>query len=293
MSYWFASAEQLRAGRVSLSGADAHHLARVQRARVGDEITVADGEGQACRVRLTAITGHEVIGEVLEMLPPAPAPPVHITLYQAVCKGERMAWLIQKTTELGLQHLVPLLTERTVVLLPVDRAGSRWERWQMIARAAAQQAQRPRLPQIGRPVSLLQSLADLPHHDLALVLHAGEPLPSFRRVLQAHREAWPSLPGTPRVALWVGPEGGFSPAELASLVAAGGQAVSLGPGILRTETAGMIAVALVMYEWGGYDLFPELPSMDGGAGEKNGAHGAGLAVRQDRPPGDPGPSMRL
>lgn len=275
MSYWFASAEQLRAGRVSLSGADAHHLARVQRAQVGDEITVSDGEGQACRVRLTAVTGREVIGEVLEILPPPPAPPVQITLYQAVCKGERMAWLIQKTTELGLQHLVPLLTERTVVLLPEEKAGSRWERWQAIARAAAQQAQRPRLPQIGRPVSLRQSLADLPRHDLALVLHAGEPLPSFRRVLRAHREAWlapPSAEGSPapspspRVGLWVGPEGGFSPAEAASLVAAGGQAVSLGSGILRTETAGMVAVALVMYEWGGYDLFPEPVPLFGGNG---------------------------
>lgn len=264
MPYWFVAPEQLRSGWVSFSGSDAHHLARVQRARVGDEITVADGQGQTCRVRLTVITGREVIGEVVETLPLSPAPPISITLYQAACKGERMAWLIQKTTELGLDHLVPLLTERTVVLLSPGQTGPHWERWQAIARAAAQQSHRPRFLQIAHPMSLAQSLADLSHYDLALVLHQEGTISSLRQVLRSHREAGPPwsagpLEGSPpsRVALWVGPEGGFSPGEVASLRAAGALAVSLGPRILRTETAGMVAVALVMYEWGGYDLPPE------------------------------------
>ena len=254
MSYWFIIPSQRYGQQVTLQGSDAHHLARVQRARQGDEIIVSDGQGTAYRVRLQNVSPQEVGGEIVATIPQSRTEAVEITLYQGICKGERMAWLIQKTTELGVAQLVPLLTERTVVRLNSSQASSKRRRWQTIAREAAQQSRRPTIPEIAAPVPLSQARENLALQDLVLLLHPAATSRSFRATLRSHevsRQENTSPP--PRVALCIGPEGGFTDPEIDALASVGAIPVHLGPSILRTETAGIVAVALVRYEYGGYE----------------------------------------
>jgi len=263
MTRLFIEASFIQNRRLTITGDEAQHLARVLRQRPGDEITLADGQGTDYHARITDVTGNRVAVEILAAEPMDNDPPVAVTLFAAVCKGDRFPWLLQKVTELGVARIVPLRTERTVVRLDEAEGIQRQGRWQRIVREAAQQSQRSRVPEVHLPLSLEAARAEVAAFDLAVVLHEGETGRSLRTVLREFMlptpGSYPGLPTpsrqapSPRVALFVGPEGGFSEAEVATLTRAGAIAVSLGPRILRAETAGLVAVALTIYEGGGLE----------------------------------------
>ena len=243
----FAPPESLAAARLDderlvLSGDDHQYVARVLRARVGDRLTLFDGAGtevdaEVVRVgkRDTALAlGAPRAGDV-------PAAPVAITLLVAVPRGERMDMVVQKTTELGVARIVPLVAERSVVRPePARRA-----RWEKIAREAARQCGRADVPRIDEPAALADAVAapDLPAQRFAL--WEAERTLSLRARLGAAAPA--------PTALLVGPEGGFPAEEVATAAAAGFAAVSLGPRVLRVETAAIVAVTLVQAATGGLD----------------------------------------
>ncbi|HEY2901806.1 MAG TPA: 16S rRNA (uracil(1498)-N(3))-methyltransferase [Polyangia bacterium] len=238
----FVAPEKLGGARVVLDGEAHHHLSRVLRARAGDQVIVFDGQGTEIDAQVTSTDAKTTELRLGDRRASAVAPSVRITLLQALARGEKMDWIIQKTCELGVARVVPVLTGRTVA--PPAQAAARQQRWQRIAREAARQCGRADVPAIDAPVPLAAAVAAVDAGDLRLVLweaSTGKPLRT-------------ALPAAPRPAtLLVGPEGGFSAAEIALAEAAGFVAVGLGRRILRVETAAVVAVALLQFAAGGLD----------------------------------------
>jgi 16S rRNA (uracil1498-N3)-methyltransferase len=235
----FVRPDAVDANRVRFDAAEAHHLRRVLRLRPGATVEGTDGAGCLYTIRLVALDVEGGWGAIEARDQPARESPCSITLAQAILKGDRMSWLVQKATELGVARIVPMETAR-VVARPTAEGAARPTRWARIAREAVKQCGRVVVPVIDPPREFAEVLGEVAVHDAAWVCWegGGEAL-----VEMAH--------GTPsRLLLLVGPEGGFTADEVAAAEAAGARRVSLGPRILRAESAGLTAVALGQFLFG-------------------------------------------
>ena len=209
------------------------HLARVLRLERGHPLRLFDGNGGEYAGEIASITKRAVMARVFAAMPAADREsPLRITLGQGIARGDKMDWILQKATELGVARIVPLITHRTEVKLDADRAERRLAHWQAVLASACEQCGRNRLPRIDEPVRLIDWAA-------ALDADAG-----LRLALDPNGEANARdlMPGT-QVTLAVGPEGGLSEQDLAALAQAQFRGLRLGPRILRTETAGLAALA--------------------------------------------------
>jgi 16S rRNA (uracil1498-N3)-methyltransferase len=229
---------------VTLDGATARRVASVLRLRAGDELTLFDGSGVEARASLVAIAPSRVEARVVSVAPGLREPAVRLTLYQSVVKGERFEWLVEKGTELGVARFVPLLSRRAVVR---PGEGGKLDRWRRIAIEAAEQCGRAVVPEVSAPLRLEEALASL--EGTALMPYEGERATGIAAALRS--VAGGGRPAS--LALIVGPEGGFEPDEVRLALSAGARPVSLGPRILRSETAGVVAAALALAELGGLE----------------------------------------
>ena len=230
---------------IAITGDNVHHLARVMRAQIGDVITVVDAAGQAAEMAVTELTRDAVHLRMQRVLP-AETEGREVVLVQALLKGEKMDFVVQKAAELGAVCVCPIVTEHVVVRYDAKKAAVKAARWQKIADEAAKQCGRRTLMRVAPVVSLTELLRDSGYigaADTATVFcYEQEERQSMRTVLRGTEAR--------RVTLIVGAEGGFSPAEAAAVTAAGGQSVSLGHRILRAETASLTALAVTQYELG-------------------------------------------
>jgi 16S rRNA (uracil1498-N3)-methyltransferase len=232
--------EHLAGGRVTFDAGESHHLTRVLRLRVGDTVLATDGRGRDFTVRLESVGG-TATGTVLAEATGVAVSPLSITLIQGVPKGDKMEAIVRAVTELGVARVRPALCARTVVRLEPARWCDRARRWQRVAREAAKQCRRAVIPEVEPPRPLGEWLADREPADLALCLWEGEATP-LGRLLTAT---------SPRTAVVVvGPEGGLAPAEVETARAHGFTLTSLGPRILRTETAGPAIAAILQSRFG-------------------------------------------
>jgi 16S rRNA (uracil1498-N3)-methyltransferase len=197
-------------------------------------------DGRVVRVEIREITADTVHARIVAEESPAGLPPCRITLYQAVLKGEKMDFVVQKATELGAVALAPLLARRSIPRWTEEQAVERAARWQRIADAAAEQCERAIPLQIEPPQSLEDAIRMQP--PLALLLHERDGKNLCELVA-----AYPRLPD---LGLYLGPEGGWEDGEVQILLTAGVLPVHLGPRILRAETAAVTALALAQYLWG-------------------------------------------
>jgi 16S rRNA (uracil1498-N3)-methyltransferase len=228
----------LAIGQVAtLSEAATGHLVRVLRLGVGDGVVLFNGDGRDYDARLVAVAKRGAEAEVTGMREPANESPLAITLAQGIARGEKMDLVLQKATELGVAAFVPINTERTEVKLDAERAAKRLAHWQGVLVAACEQSGRARVPALAAPVALAHWAGAAPA-GLKLMLD-----PEGELTLAA-------LPATDAVTLVVGPEGGLSERDLATLRAAGFRGLRLGPRILRTETAGLAAIAALQSRLG-------------------------------------------
>jgi 16S rRNA (uracil1498-N3)-methyltransferase len=213
-----------------LDAASLHYMADVLRLPPGAPLEVFDGAGNAWDA---SFTGSELrLGERR----PAPRPGATVWLAFALARGEKGDWIVQKGTELGVSRLVPWQAERSVVRLEPDRAAERARRWRRIAEEAARQCGRAEVPEVALPGTLAAAL-DAPGGFVRVAFHAGAgaPLASLVR------------PGTPGILAVVGPEGGLTEREVEACVAAGCGLATLGPRVLRAETAAVVAAALLQH----------------------------------------------
>jgi 16S rRNA (uracil1498-N3)-methyltransferase len=233
--------EQLADGRVTFDAGESRHLTRVLRLRPGDTVVATDGAGRDYTVRLESL-GQPATGTVLGEAAVAVASPLAITLIQGVPKGDKMEAIVRAATELGVVRVQPALCERTIVRLETSRWRDRARRWQRVAREAAKQSGRAVIPEVEPPRPLGEWLASGAPADLALCLWEGEGA-RLGGVLAAVT--------APRSALVVvGPEGGLARAEVERAREHGFVVTSLGPRILRTETAGPAIVAVLQSRFG-------------------------------------------
>ncbi len=237
MHRFFVPPEWIRGGRVRFGDGIDRQIVRVLRLRPGDGVWALDGRGRAFRVVLRQADRRGVWGEIVEEVDALGSEPAReVILYPALIKAERFEWLLQKGTEVGVAAFRPLLTRRTVVKAP---GAQRWARWGRIVREAAEQSGRGRLPELAAPQPLTAALEKLPPGEPAAILWVGASSRSLGETLAGWSDA-------PRVHLFIGPEGGFAPEEVAAAREAGCAPVSVGPRILRAETAGLIAAALTL-----------------------------------------------
>ncbi len=219
-----------------ITGSDAHYLKDVLRSRVGDELELFDGSGAVYRSKITSIGKEEVITAIISRQSSAAEPAVKVTLAQALPKGSKMDFIVEKCVELGVSRIVPILTERTI------GKAAKPERWQKIAKEAAEQSGRAVVPAISELTTFEDLIKLKINYDLALIPWELEKEIILKQVLTT------KLPDHPNILLLIGPEGGFTQQEVAMAKKAGFISVSLGKRILRTETAGMAALAAIMYQ---------------------------------------------
>jgi len=232
--------EAIDGARVRFDREEAHHARQVLRLRPGALVEAVDGAGRVFTVRLDALARDHAAGTIVAEVRETRESTCAVTLGQAVLKGERMSWLVQKATELGVARVVPLLTERVVAPTGDGSRGSR--RWARVAREAVKQCGRAVVPVIDAPRPLAAVLEEAPRHDVTWLLWEGGGTPLAEAARAAERPK--------RVLLLVGPEGGFGPAEVERAAAAGATVVGLGPRTLRAESAGLVGVTLCQHLFG-------------------------------------------
>lgn len=231
--------------RIVLAEHAARHLLRVLRLRCGDDLRLFDGYGGEYAAVLTRTRDATAEVRVTEPVTSVPDSPLRVVLLQGVSRGERMDWVIQKATELGVSAIHPILTARSVVKLTPERARRRARHWTAVAIAACEQCGRSSVPGIPPPVSLAEALAEGDTAGLRVVLDA------------ARGSAMGTLtPPADGLTLLIGPEGGLTPDERATAQDAGFQPVRMGPRVLRTETAALTALALAQALWGDLSASP-------------------------------------
>ena len=242
MGKFFFKADERVGDKVYLTGAVAHHMLKVLRFRVGEQVVLCDGKCTDYAARLEEIIAKPPSARfaLLSKSPPHTEPPINLTLYQGIPKGDKMDWIIEKCIEVGICKIVPVCTSRSVV--KIKDAAKRTERYSRIAESAAAQSMRGILPIVTPPLSFGDALASTDSECLHLAAYENERDRSIKSILS-------TMPPKP-ISLWIGPEGGFEDNEIKQLTEKNAIPITLGPRILRTETAGIVALSHILCIWG-------------------------------------------
>lgn len=241
MSKFFVDKNQISDKKIAITGADVNHIAKVLRAKIGDSLLVCDGEGFDYETVISSISKEMIEAEILRSYPCETEPDVQLTLFQGLPKQGKMEWIIEKCTEIGVHRIVPVQMNRSVVKLNKEQAAKKLERWQKTAEAAAKQCGRGLIPEVFMPVTI-DELKKIELPSFLLLPYEDEQANTVSSALKSQMAE--------TAGIFIGPEGGFAPEEVLALKNLGAHSVTLGPRILRTETAGLVALSLVLYEWG-------------------------------------------
>ncbi len=226
-------------GAWRLTGADAHYLSNVLRLKTDDSVVIFNGRGDEWSTRVVSQGRGATVLELIDRVEPLAESPLSLDLVQALVKSDAMDRIVQKATELGVTTIRPVSMARSVVNVKADRSPKKLAHWRKIARHACEQSGRHSPPRIHEPAGLASCLKELGSRELVLALDTGDDIPA-----QALPEKLSS------VAVIVGPEGGYSPAERELLTAAGCRFLSLGRRILRADTAAISICSLLQNRWG-------------------------------------------
>ena len=245
MHRFFISKDDLNQDIVEIKGQDYKHISRSLRLQEGDKIIACTGDGNDLLVKLDEFTDDAVRGKVIKKSKSSTEPALNVTLAQAIPKNRNMELVAQKTTEIGIKEIIPLSTKRTIVKLKGKKKKKRINRWQRIAEEAAKQSQRGVIPAINDIFTVKQLKTIQDRFDLVLVLWVDDDAKALSRVLDEINK-----PDIENVLLIIGPEGGFTEKEIDIIKNdLNGHPVRLGPRIFRTETAGLVGLSTLLYEF--------------------------------------------
>ena len=241
MYRFFVRPEQIRDGNIEITGDDVHHIRQVLRMRPGEEVLVSSGDDWEYTCRITALEDERVSAQILDVQKPGRELTSRLYLFQCIPKGDKMEWIIQKAVELGVYQIIPVASRRCVVKLDGKKAESRLARWNAVAASAAKQSKRMIVPGVMPLQNFSEALHRAKELDVRLIPYErAEGMAATRRLLGQIR------PGQ-SVGILIGPEGGFEEEEVKAAEQAGFCSVTLGKRILRTETAGITALSVLMY----------------------------------------------
>lgn len=249
MHRFFVTPESIYNYRVRFDEVQAHQIRQVLRLQAGTQVVALDNSGNEYVVTLTEVTRPRVVGQIEETRPIVNEPRTQLILYQSLLPRDKFEWVLQKGTEVGVSAFVPVITQRSLVRDAKSAANKR-ERWERIITEAAEQSGRGRLPMLHEPLSFAEALIQASSSHCRLIPWERATTGTVRAALRQALHQLPDDLQYPTVALFIGPEGGYSGEEIEQATAAGAIPVTLGRRILRTETAAVVAAALVLYELG-------------------------------------------
>ncbi|WP_090444058.1 16S rRNA (uracil(1498)-N(3))-methyltransferase [Natronincola peptidivorans] len=231
---------------ISISGEDVKHITKVLRLSNGDLIEVCDGEAFEYIAEIKNISKNQVILSIQEQLSLKREAPIDVILYQSIPKSTKMELIIQKTTEMGIKEVVPVMTERTIVQFKDKKdVEKKIDRWQKISAEAAKQSKRGKIPSIHLPIPLHNTIIHAKENDLNIIAYEKEDATGLKDIIAALETEH-----IKRIGIWIGPEGGFTEEEIHLATKNNIKSITLGPRILRTETAGLAALSILMYALG-------------------------------------------
>ena len=240
---FFISKEQIKNDSIFLTGSQARQIHQVLRLRPGDTISVLNNEGWEFEVELQTTRPDQVTGRLLKTWQVESEPKIHLTLFQSRLKQDKFEWILQKGTELGVATFVPMVTERSVIRQKTLKPN-KLVRWQRIINEAAEQSGRGLIPELEQPIDFDSALKAAQASHLAMIPWTGEKENTISTILSPdNRQTSSSIRS---IALFLGPEGGFSEGEIQAAQAANITPITLGPRILRAETAAIVATTLTM-----------------------------------------------
>ena len=243
MPKFFVDSSNIQGSIAKIYGGDVRHITKVLRLQEQSIIILCDGEGYDYVARLSKIESDALSLDILEKKPCVAEPNLKVTLFQSVPKNPKMEYIIEKCTELGIDAICPIVTERTVVKVDSDdSACKKLERWRKIASESVKQCARGAIPTVYDIYSLEETEGLIKCLDLVIVAYENEKDTALKSVLKENKEAT-------SVGIFIGPEGGFAESEIEFLKSLGVKSITLGNRILRTETAGQSVLCAVMYEF--------------------------------------------
>lgn len=244
MHKFFVSNENIVDEWVNIIGDDVKHIYKVLRLNIGDKICINNCSGQEYLAEIKEIDKKEVKAQILEKMDTDNESSINVTIYQGLPKASKMDLIVQKNTELGVKEITPVITDRVVVKGEL-KEYKKVDRWNRIALEACKQSKRSYIPKINSPLEFDQMLEELSNFQLIVVPYENKKAYGIKKLVEDIKELQ-----IKNVAIVIGPEGGFEDKEIAKLQEMGAYIVTLGPRILRTETAGFTCLSIIMYELG-------------------------------------------
>ena len=241
MYHFFVEPGQVHDNYVEILGGDVNHMKNVLRMKPGEEIIISDGFGHEYSCNVSELTEDSVRAEILERRGVSVELPSRLVLFQCLPKGDKMELIVQKAVELGASAVVPVASRRCVVKLDAKKAQKKVTRWQQISESAAKQSKRMLIPEVKNVMNWKEALAFAKGLDVVLIPY------ELAQGMKETREILAAIQPGQSVGIFIGPEGGFEEEEVRDAMEAGGKPVTLGKRILRTETAGMTMLSILMY----------------------------------------------
>lgn len=238
----YISSEYISGTQIHFPVEQSHRIDKVLRLKPGERLIIFDGQGKEYRVTLIKDSNNKLVGNIESIISINRDPSLQVTLLQGVPKFEKMDFIVQKATELGIHRIIPVITERTIPQLTIPKIKLRNERWQKIARAAAEQCGRTYIPVISPVVDYEKGLKQIDTQALKLLFWEEEQVRTIKSVIRKMNKP-------ESIAIIIGPEGGLSKTEANLAIEAGAISVSFGSRLLRTETAPITALSILLYEF--------------------------------------------
>jgi 16S rRNA (uracil1498-N3)-methyltransferase len=250
VSKFFINKSEIVGEIINITGEDVNHIKRVLRLKAGDNLTLCDGNSMDYNCVIEKMDEKAVTLRITFTSFSNTEPKINVTLYQGLPKSDKFDYIIQKSVELGVKSIVPVITERTVVRIENESDGiKKTARWQKIAYEAAKQSNRGVIPKVELPIAFSKALEQINNYQLKIIPYEKENKIGLKSILNEYIINVSENIGL-NVSVIIGPEGGFTEEEIERAKEKGAQSVSLGPRILRTETAGLNVLSILMYELG-------------------------------------------